>query len=62
LKLKHALRVKSAEFWLKLGLPDEALLELRRLPSDSLGHNWASRVYRKAARSATDGPPERKRA
>src|SRR5438876_5662304 len=28
LALKHALKVKSAEFWLKLGQPDQALLEI----------------------------------
>src|SRR2546426_12217362 len=27
--LKHALKLKSAEFWLKLGQPDQALLEIK---------------------------------
>jgi hypothetical protein len=30
--LGHALRVKSAEFWLELGQPAQAILELQKLP------------------------------
>jgi len=41
LPLEDAVRVKSAELWLKLGEADEALRELERLPSRSWDHVWA---------------------
>ena len=36
--LKHALKLKSAEFWLKLGQPDQALLEIKSLPEKLQNH------------------------
>lgn len=45
LPLCHALRVKSAEYWIEHGLPDEALRELERLPSKARNHPWALRVH-----------------
>jgi hypothetical protein len=37
---EDALRVKSAEFWLKLGEVDEALRELDALPESTWNHRW----------------------
>lgn len=45
MKLHCALRVKSAEFWLKLGQPAAALLELQRLPKHAQTHPWATAVW-----------------
>jgi hypothetical protein len=38
LSLSHALRIKGAEYWLKLGEADEALRELERLPRLTWNH------------------------
>jgi hypothetical protein len=38
LSLSHALRVKSAELWLRLGEADEALRELEALPEKLWNH------------------------
>jgi hypothetical protein len=43
--LKDALRVKSAEYWLKLGQPVQALMELEKLPKSALNHPWALRTH-----------------
>jgi hypothetical protein len=48
LRLGDALRVKSAELWLKLGQPVPALLELQQLPRKAQGHPWANKVFRTA--------------
>jgi hypothetical protein len=48
--LKQALRVKSAEYWLKLGEPAQALMELERLPEQAQKHPWALRVQLSAVR------------
>ncbi len=45
LRLEHALRVKAAEFWLAIGQPQVALLELRRLPKRALAHPWTGHVF-----------------
>ena len=37
----HALRVKSAEYWLTLGEEDEAVRELESLPKSAWNHPWA---------------------
>ena len=39
-----ALRVKRAELWLKLGLPTEALKELKTVSLPARRHPWASQV------------------
>lgn len=52
LTLKEAVHVKSAELWLKLGQPVEALLELQKLPVFSRDHPWAAKVMQKAFRTA----------
>ena len=38
LTFKDAIRIKSAEFWLKLGQPAQALSELQRLPRSLWNH------------------------
>jgi hypothetical protein len=57
MRLRDALHVKSAEFWLKLGEPYPALLELQHLPDRVQTHPWANCVRRQAVRSAY---PDRK--
>ena len=52
LKLPEAVHVKSAELWLKLGHPTEALLELQNLSAASRAHPWAAKVIQKAFRAA----------
>jgi hypothetical protein len=42
--LKHALRVKAAEYWLILGEVDEALRELDALPKRTWNYPWPLRV------------------
>lgn len=54
LPLPHALRVKSAELWLKLSQPVQALLELNRLPDTARKHPWVLRVFLSALRQAWD--------
>jgi len=44
LSLKDALRIKSAEMWLRLGEPKSALLELQRLRRRAWKHPWTERV------------------
>jgi hypothetical protein len=44
LTLDNALLVKSAEYWLKLGQPFRALVELEKLPKAVENHPWALRV------------------
>ncbi len=48
LRLRDALRVKSAELWLEVGEPTEALLELQRLTKRAWKHPWAVRVFESA--------------
>jgi hypothetical protein len=45
LPLNHALRVKSAEYWLKLGESAFALVELQKLPAEAQKHPKAVRVH-----------------
>jgi hypothetical protein len=49
-----ALRVKSAEFWLKLGEPTQALRELNALPAWTRRHPWAIQVLLSAVRAARE--------
>jgi hypothetical protein len=51
LKLHDALRVKAAEYWLKLGEPAQAILELQGLPGDLQKHTWVVRVSLAALRA-----------
>ena len=52
--LKHALRVKSAEFWLKLGQPDAALQEIESLPEKLQSHLSVLRVRLAIVRAARE--------
>ena len=49
LGIKDAVRVKSAEMWLKMGEPFQALLELQRLPKKAWKHPWTENVFWRAA-------------
>jgi hypothetical protein len=52
MRFRDALRVRSAEYWLKLGEPYPALLELQQLPHRAQSHPWADCVRRQAFRTA----------
>ncbi len=52
MKLGDAVLVKSAEYWLELGQPVQALLELQKLTSPAQAHPWSTTVLRKAFRAA----------
>ena len=54
LPLNQALRVKNAEYWLKLGKPDRAIGELRRLSDDSRRHPLALRIHLRAIRAVRE--------
>jgi hypothetical protein len=43
--LECALRVKSAEFWLKLGNPTQALKEIQNLPERMQKRPWPLKVH-----------------
>jgi hypothetical protein len=45
LDLDQALRIKSAEYWLKLGEPVEAMMELGTLSDSARGHSWPCKVH-----------------
>jgi len=47
--MSHALRVKSAEYWLMLGEPFEALAELQMLPDPVKRDPWVVKVMVYAA-------------
>jgi hypothetical protein len=51
LSIKDAVRVKSAEMWLKLGEPLQALHELQRLTRQAWKHPWTENVFWRAAHS-----------
>jgi hypothetical protein len=44
LRLREALPVRSAEYWLQLGQPDRALEELQTLPASTRQQPWPLRV------------------
>jgi hypothetical protein len=54
LRLKDALRVKSAEYWLRLGQPEQALLELESLPKSVRRLPWVLKVHVAAVHAAGD--------
>ena len=41
LPIQDSLQIKAAEYWLKLGEPDQALKELEGLQSRIYTHRWA---------------------
>jgi hypothetical protein len=51
LSTADGIRVRSAEYWLKLGEPDEALRELEALPKDAWGHPAAVKARVAAVRA-----------
>jgi thioredoxin-like negative regulator of GroEL len=44
MQLKDALCVKSAEYWLKLGQPAQALAVMEALPESMQRHSWVVKV------------------
>ena len=48
LAMKEALQVRSAEYWLSLGQPVQALAELQRLTESTRNHPWATKVLLRA--------------
>lgn len=50
--MRNAVRIRSAELWLQLGQPMEALYELQRLPLRARRHPKAMRVCRSVYRAA----------
>ncbi len=51
LRQRDAMRVKSAERWLRLGEPRQALLELQRLTRQAWNHPWTEQVMWRAAQA-----------
>jgi hypothetical protein len=54
LTLNQAIHVKSAEFWLKLGEPAQALMEMERLPEQAQKHPWALRIHMAVVRAVRE--------
>jgi len=52
ISLQSAVRIRSAELWLQLGQPMEALTELQHLPIRIRKHPKAMRVCRSVYRAA----------
>ena len=52
LALKHALKVKSVEFWLKLGQPAQALAEIKSLPEKFQNHASVIKAHLAVVRAA----------
>jgi len=55
ISLQNAVRLRSAEMWLQLGQPMEALTELQQLPLRIRKHPQAMRVCRSVYRAALAG-------
>lgn len=51
LPLRDAVRVKSAETWLHMGEPAQALLELKKLTRKAWRHPWTEQVMWKTAQA-----------
>jgi hypothetical protein len=54
ISLQNAVRLKSAELWLQLGQPMEALSELQRVPMRIRKHPKAMRVCRSIYQAVLD--------
>jgi hypothetical protein len=54
LSMSHALRIKSANFWLELGEADQALQELKALPSSAWSHPLAVKARMAVLRVARE--------
>ena len=53
LPMKDALLVKTAEMWLRLGEPCQALMELQRLTKRAWKHPWVESVFWRAAQGVS---------
>jgi hypothetical protein len=53
-RLEHAVRAKSAEFWLRLSEPLEALAEIENIPHPARRKGWVHRLHEAAVRAARD--------
>jgi len=51
-RLEDALLVKSAEYWLKLGEPIQALMELQQLPESKKKDPWVVKIFVSATGAA----------
>jgi len=51
LRFRDAWRVKSAEFWMRIGEPSQAWLELQTLPKKARHHPRAAKVLRAIQRA-----------
>jgi len=49
-----AIRIKTAELWIKLGQPEQAILELRSLPEQLQHHSWVLKTHLAAIRACRD--------
>ena len=56
LKFPDAICIKSAELWLRLGQPYEAVREVRRISDISCQHRWAASVLRTTRRTRPGSP------
>ncbi len=54
LRLGQALRIKSGEYWLKVGQPDQAMRELRELPPAARKHPSSVKALVSATRAIRD--------
>jgi thioredoxin-like negative regulator of GroEL len=54
LSLSHALRIQCAHYWLELGEADQALQELKALPSSVRSHPLAVKARIAALRAAKE--------
>jgi len=61
LSFEEALQVKSAELWLKLGHPEEALREIRTLPESLQKHAAVLKAHLDAVRAAREAGEEGQR-
>jgi len=52
IRLEDALLVKSAEYWLKLGEPIQALMELQQLPESKKKDAWVVKIFVSATGAA----------
>lgn len=52
--VEHAVRAKSAEFWLRLSEPLEALAEIENVPHWARRNSWVHRVHAAAVCAARD--------
>jgi hypothetical protein len=52
--LEHALHIKSAEFWLRLGEPLEALAEIEGLPLRVRMNSWVHKLHAAATWAARE--------